>query len=418
MATVGFAEGRRCVIESVACGGIGPAETTAIEEAAGRMLAEPITADRDFPALSRSIRDGFAVRAADTPGRLRVAGEVRAGEVFHGQMRAGEAVEIMTGASLPEGADAVVMIEHVQREGESVAAPAAEPGQFVNPRGAEARQGKTVVVAGRRLGAAEIALAAATGRAFLPVWPRPRVAILATGDEVVPLDIEPAPHQVRNSNAYALAAQVRRAGGVASVLPIAPDEAAATRSLLERAFAEADLVLISGGVSAGKYDLVEPALAEMGAEFLFDRVRIQPGQPLVFGRLGPVGEKGEQTAIRGGWRQPPFFAGKPFFGLPGNPVSTLVTFELFARAALERLAGIPDPPLPLLMARLTTAFRHKPGLIRFLPAQLSADGSEVTPVAWHGSSDLAAVARGDSFLVAEEDEESWAAGDMMRVLVR
>jgi molybdopterin molybdotransferase len=395
VATVTFEQARRCVIETVPCAGLAPPDSVSLDEACGRVLARAVAADRDFPALPRSIRDGFAVRSQDTPGRLRLAGEVRAGQFFDGELEGGQAVEIMTGAPVPAGADAVVMIEHVARDGEFVTVPAAEPGQFVNPQAAEARAGETVISEGRRLGIAEIALLAATGHALVPVYRRPRAAILSTGDEIVELDAQPAPCQVRNSNAHALAAQVRRAGGLPVVLPIAPDTDEATRRLLGRAL-DADLVLISGGVSAGKYDVVEPVLSELGAEFFFDRVLIQPGQPLVFGRA----------------------AGKYFFGLPGNPVSTLVTFELFARAALDRLQGIAEPPLPLMPARLATAFRHKPGLTRFLPARLSADGAEVAPVPWRGSSDLAAVARGNAFLVAEANRDSWAAGDFIRVLLR
>ncbi len=395
MATLTFRDARRTILDTVRRVLPAPPIEIPIDECAGRVLASAITADRDFPAVPRSIRDGFALRAQDAPGELRIVGEVRAGQVFGRTLEPGEAVEIMTGAPVPWGADAVVMIEHAGRNGESVTVPAAEPGQFISPQGAEARAGDVVLEPGKRLGIAEIALLAAVGCTSAPVAPQPRVAILSTGDEVVPLEKTPAPYQVRNSNAHALAAQVRRAGGVPTILPIAPDTLQETQSLLRQAF-QADLVLISGGVSAGKYDVVEPALAALGAEFFFDRVLIQPGQPLVFGRA----------------------AGTFFFGLPGNPLSTLVTFELFARAALERLSGIQEPMLPLMPARLTVPFRHKPGLTRFLPARLSADGAEVAPVPWHGSGDLVALARGNALLVADADRESWAAGDSIRVLLR
>jgi molybdopterin molybdotransferase len=391
-----FEQARRSVLDQVVATRTTPAtEEVALGEADGRVLAEALRADRDFPALARSIRDGFAVRAAGTPGRLRVAGEVRAGETFAGAAAAGEAIEIMTGAPLPSGTDAVVMVEHTQREGVFVVVPKAAAGEYINPQGSEARAGETLIEAGQRIDYAGIALAAAAGSARLRVYAKPRVAILPTGDEVVAIDCTPAPHQVRNSNAAALAVQVRRAGGTPWPLPVAPDSLAATRSAIERAL-EADLLLLSGGVSAGKYDVVERALAELGAEFFFDRVRVQPGQPLVFGRV----------------------RGKFFFGLPGNPASTMVTFEVFARAAVELLAGLAEPVLPLLHARLAEDFRHTPGLMRFLPARLSADGGEVQPVPWRGSSDLAAAARANAFLVVDADREQWCKGELIRVLVR
>jgi molybdopterin molybdotransferase len=227
------------------------------------------------------------------------------------------------------------------------------------------------------------------------VYGKPRVAILATGDEIVDVSATPAPHQVRNSNAHSLAAQVRRAGGIAHALPAARDERAATRALIERGLGSS-LLLISGGVSAGRYDIVEDVLASLDAEFYFDRVAVQPGQPLVFGRA----------------------RGTFFFGLPGNPASTMVTFEVFARAALELLAGQSETRLLLPLARLTAEFRHKPGLTRFLPALLGAGGAEVTPLPWHGSGDLPALARANAFLVADGARESWRSGESIQVLPR
>jgi len=203
---------------------------------------------------------------------------------------------------------------------------------------------------------------AAFGHGRARVYRKPVVALIATGDEIVEVDESPREFEIRNSNVYSLAAQVARAGGVARILPVARDNDAHTREVIEQGLA-ADLVLLSGGVSAGKYDVVERVLAALGAEFFFDRVLIQPGQPLVFGCA----------------------RGKFFFGLPGNPASTMVTFEIFARAALELLSGQEEISLHMPFARLAADFRHKPGLTRFLPASLSADGAEVTPIAWHGS---------------------------------
>jgi molybdopterin molybdotransferase len=360
------------------------------------VTAEDVTADRDYPPFPRSARDGFAVRAADLPGELRVIGEVRAGERFQGALEKGQAIEIMTGAPLPDGADAVVMIEHTTREGDWIKIDrTAKPGDNFNPRGGEARAGEVVLRKGTRLGFAEVAVLAMVGRQCINVNRKPRVAILPTGDEIVEASEQPEEFQIRNSNAMSLAVQVTRAGGLAQILPIARDNYESTRGLIERGLA-ADLLLLSGGVSAGKYDIVERVLADLGAEFFFDRVLIQPGQPLVFGSVGS----------------------KFFFGLPGNPASTMVTFEVFARAAIGILEGCADTSLPLLRARLTRDFRHKPGLTRFLPARLSADGSTIEPESWQGSGDIAALARANAFLVADPDRESYAAGDDIRVLMK
>ena len=374
-----------------------PAELVALHDCAGRVLAEDILADRDYPPLARSARDGFAVRAADFPGSVRVIGEVRAGDRFQGAVQAGEAVEIMTGAPVPDGTDSIIMVEHITCEGAGTITTdrPVKSGDFINPRGCESPRGSVVLRAGSRLDYAGIAMLATVGRTPVPVYRKPRVAILATGDEIVDVDELPMEHQIRNSNSASLAAQVARAGGSALILPVARDTYKATRESIALGL-EADLLLLSGGVSAGKYDIVEKVLAEFDAEFFFDRVLIQPGQPLVFGRAG----------------------GKFFFGLPGNPASTMITFELFARAAVALLSGASESPLHLLQARLTREFRHRPGLTRFLPAVLSVDGSQITPTGWQGSGDVGAMARANAFLVAEPERESWAAGDLMRVLAK
>ena len=389
-----FDEARACVLREsgVSMG----TETVALAEAAGRVLAEDIPADRDYPPFPRSARDGFAVRAADLPGELRVIGEVRAGEVFTGIVAAGEAVEIMTGAPLPDGADAVVMVEHTERRGDRVSIQRSiGPGENFSPRGIEVHGGGAALGAGMRIGHAEVAMLATVGHTRVVVYQRPRVAIVATGDEIVEFDQQPAAHQIRNSNAASLAVQVQRAGGVPEILGIARDTYESTRAQIRQGL-EADLLLLSGGVSAGKYDLVEKVLAEFGAEFFFDRVKIQPGQPLVFGTV----------------------KGKIFFGLPGNPGSTMITFETIARAAVEKAQGLRDPALLLLRARLTGPVRHKTGLTRFLPAILSSDGATIAPMISHGSGDVAALARCNAFLVTDPDREAWAAGEDIRVLVK
>lgn len=397
MATLTFEQARACVIAKVSEARAIPAtEVVNLLDAAGRVLAERVQADRDFPPMPRSARDGFAVRAADLPAELRVIGEVRAGESFSGDVAVGEAVEIMTGAPLPRGTDAVVMVEHVTVSGDRVNVPRKlERGENVSPQGSEARRCEVLLEPGCRLGFTEIALLAAAGMPQVAVFRRPEVAIVATGDEIVEVSATPLDYQIRNSNAQSLAVQVMRAGGCPSVLPIARDSYAATREQVEQGL-RFDLLLLSGGVSAGKYDIVERVLADLGAEFFFDRVRIQPGQPLVFGKAQD----------------------KFFFGLPGNPASTMVTFEIFARAAVELLGGQNEPMLPLTWAKLTSDFRQKTGLKRFLPAILGATGNDVTPVHWHGSGDIPALARANAFLVTDPDRECWAAGEWIQVLMK
>lgn len=393
-----FEEGRRIVVDSVR-----PfvhklrTEGVALDDAYGRILAESVRAERDYPALARSLRDGYAVRSADIPGTLNVRGEVRAGDQLQSDLLPGEALEIMTGAPVPAGADAVVMIEHVTRIGERVQIDqSSEAGQFINQRGAEAVSGTELIPAGTRLDASHIATLATIGQRSVHVFAKPRVAIVATGDEIVALHEQPAPHQIRNSNSHMLASLVRAAGGEPTVLPVAHDTRDALRPLLQEGLTF-DLLVVTGGVSAGKYDLVKPALRELGVTFRFERVRIQPGQPTAFG-----------TAA----------GGKPVVGLPGNPGSSLITFQLFAKPALELLAGAQEVLLPLLSARFEAPFRHKPGLTRFLPARLNADGQHIRHISWQGSSDIPALAKANCFLVADHDRESWAVGDSIRVMLK
>ncbi|MBY0505673.1 MAG: molybdopterin molybdotransferase MoeA [Bryobacteraceae bacterium] len=388
-----FLAARACVLEKIAVR-VPEVERVDLLDAAGRVLGLDLAADRDYPPVPRSMRDGFAVRSADLPGRLRRIGEVRAGESFVGRVGPGETVEIMTGAPMPEGADQVVMVEHVHRhDGEIIEVPASpKPGDNFNERGVEAAAGQRVLQTGQRLSYPQIAELATIGVTRVPVFVKPRVAILATGDELVPIEAKPRPDQVRNSNAYSLAVQVRQAGGEPVILSPAHDTADSTRHLLTEGL-EADLLLISGGVSAGKYDLVETILAELAATFFFTRVKLQPGQPLVFGQCQE----------------------KFFFGLPGNPASTMVTFELFARAAIQLLSG-ETPSLPLPFASLSAPLRQKAGLTRVLPAVLSADGGSVMPLSWKGSGDTAALARSNCFTVSDPEREEYAAGDWIRVL--
>ena len=264
----------------------------------------------------------------------------------------------MTGAPVPQGANAVLMVEHASRSEATIAAQAGRSlrsGENIVPRGAEARQGERALAAGTRLGAAELALAASVGAASLPVFQQPRAAILATGDELVDVAETPGTMQIRNSNSHGLAALVWQNGGIPKVLPPVADR----REALDRAIAgarDADILLLSGGVSAGKYDLVEEALLAQGAEFFFTGVAIQPGKPTVFGRLPATPEHSEQ------W----------IFGLPGNPISTLVTATLFAMPLLRALGGERDAQPHFAQATLGKDVAVKPGLTRFLPARLEA----------------------------------------------
>ena len=398
MRPLGFAEARALVLRELRAvlRTIAPAvETVGLADAQGRVLAEDIAADRDYPPFDRSMRDGFAVRSDDIPGTLRVIGEVRAGTTFEGVAKPGEAVEIMTGAPVPAGLDTVVMVEHCRQSSDRTVTmdKALETGMNIARRGCEAAAGQVVMAQGRRIDYGTVSLLAATGHSTVQVYKKPRVAILATGDEIVAVEAHPAPQQIRNSNAWSLAAQIERAGGVPVMMPVAPDLLNETRSLIERGLG-ADLLLLSGGVSAGKYDVVEPALTELGATFFFDRVLIQPGQPLVFGRVGSTF----------------------FFGLPGNPGATMVTFELFARAAIDLLCCASDTSLPLALGRLTRPFRHKTGLTRFLPDTL-CDG-QITPVDWQGSGDVPALARANCYLVADAQTAEYAEGDLIPVLMK
>ncbi|HWE48215.1 MAG TPA: gephyrin-like molybdotransferase Glp [Bryobacteraceae bacterium] len=371
-----------------------------LDECHGSVLAQDAVADRNYPPFDRATRDGFGVRGSDIPGRLRVIGESRAGHPFGGVVSSGEAVEIMTGAPTPQGVDAVVMVEFCTRsnDGTVFTDRTAIPGCNVALAGCDVATGGVVLKRGKRIDHTAVAWLATIGMTEVPVFARPRVAILATGDEIVEVGAMPSASQIRNSNAHALAAQVRRAGGEPVILPVAPDDQAATARLIAKGL-EYDLLLLSGGVSAGKYDFVEPALTDCEATFFFDRVAIQPGQPLVFGKA----------------------RGKFFFGLPGNPASTMVTFELFARAAIDLLSGATEAPLPVTMARLTRAFSHKAGLTRFLPATLTTTGvscTEVTPVDWQGSGDVPSLCRANAFLVADANQPEYAEGDMIPVLAK
>jgi molybdopterin molybdotransferase len=396
-----YEQARRTVIDQVQ-NARGPRATATLSvwDALGFVLAEELKTDREYPPFNRSTRDGYAVRISEIAAgaTLRCAAEIKAGDTVTQPLAPRTCVQIMTGAAVPPGSDAVVMIEHTSRDGESVRFDrAAQSGQNIVPRGSEAKRGEPILFAGMRLGYAELALAAQVGAAQLRCASKPRVAILSTGDEVVSIDQEPGAFQIRNSNSVSLAAQVRLAGGEPVLLGNAADTTDDLRAKISRGLRE-DALVLSGGVSMGKYDLVETVLKDLGAEFYFDAVAIRPGKPAVFGKC-------ENTF---------------FFGLPGNPVSSMVTFELFAVPAIDLLSGAPARDLPVVEARLGGALNEKQGLTHFLPARVEWRGAipEVKALPWQGSGDVAALARANCFLVVAADRGQVNVGETMPILLR
>jgi molybdopterin molybdotransferase len=391
------------------CLGLKPRQSEPITllESLGRVLAEPVLADRDFPPFPRATRDGYALRSADVrniPARLEVVGQVRAGDIYGKSIADGEAVEIMTGAPVPPGADAVVMVEYTSaQQGSVIVQRSCASGENIVPRGSEAQAGAPMLAAGTRIGFSEIGVAAAVGKTVLSVHKKPRVAILSTGDELVEAGVTPGPQQIRNSNSYSLAAQVALAGGEPWRLPIAPDDQTAIRTAIEEGLS-ADLLLLSGGVSMGKFDFVEQALADLHARFFFTGALIQPGKPVVFGEAHAKDQP----------------APTPFFGLPGNPISTMVTFDLFARPMLHALSGGAPVRLPTAKARLAREIKTKTGLTRFLPATLQGTLYDpfVEVVAWQGSGDLQSAARANCYAIVPPDRELMDAGEMINILLR
>jgi molybdopterin molybdotransferase len=394
-----FEEARRTVEREAAKINVGAnvSVRASLRESANRILAEDILADRDLPPFPRSTRDGYAIRSSDRE-TLKLVAEIRAGITEKlPTIKQGECAAIMTGAPLPPGADAVVMIEHTSAEGTTITLQRAiKPGENVVPQGSEAKKGDVLLKKGAKLTPAVLAVAASAGKSELKVFAHPKVAVLSTGDELVEIAQQPAPTQIRNSNSYSLAAQIMQAGGEPVILPIAPDETDRLRELIEEGL-RSDLLLLSGGVSMGKHDLVEPVLQELKAEFFFTGAKIQPGKPVVFGRARE----------------------NYFFGLPGNPVSTLITFQLFAKPIVEALAGAAPQPLRFLQARLKSEVEVKPGLTRFLPATLSGsmDGTEVELVKWQGSGDVVSAAKADCYIVVPESASGFPNGALINVLL-
>lgn len=370
-------------------------EEVALRDARGRILAAPVRSDVDLPPFEKSAMDGYAVRSADFAGagegeerELRYAGESRAGEPWSGgSLAAGACVAIYTGAELPSDCDAVVMVEETRREDDRVwlKGPVAAA-QHVNHRGEVLAVDGEVAAPGRRLSAVDLAVLAAVGCDPAPVHRRPRVTILTTGDELVPAGSKPGPGQIREGNTLYLAAAVEALGAVVSEVGIAPDDPAVLEDKFRTALERDDVLVTTGGVSMGKYDLVGPALEAVGVQPVLHKVAVKPGKPIWFGLLGK----------------------KPVFGLPGNPVSSLLGFELFVRPSLMKMAGAGEAEQRerLRTGRWTGGATRPHWRQQNLPCRVAAgaDGvDELVPLKWKGSADIVTMAEAEAFAVVEAD---------------
>ncbi len=378
-------------------------------EALGRVLAQDMRSDIDVAPFDNSAMDGFAVRAADlataseeTPARLRVIEHIAAGDAPTLTVGSGEAARIMTGAPVPQGADAVVMVEYSEAvEGDGgtgslvALSRAVVKGENVRKQGEEVRAGDVVLNAGETVGAAGIGLLASTGHAQVPVYRRPRVAVISTGSELVEVDQTPGPGKIRNSNSYSVSAQVAAAGAIPLRFGIVPDDMQATRDAFTRAAAEADFIVTSGGVSVGDFDYVKPVLEELG-ELMYCKVAMRPGNPQTMGVI----------------------SGVPFFGLPGNPTSTFVGFEMFVRPAIRRMLGHTALDRPVTLARLAHDVRKKPDRRYYLRGRISrgADGLEVALSGSQSSALLTAAHRGNCFMVLPEGEQQFSTGQIVECI--
>jgi molybdopterin molybdotransferase len=377
------------------------AELVALEQAHRRVLAEDIVADIDLPPFDRARMDGYALRAADvaeTPAKLRVIGEVPAGARFERRVNSGEAVKIFTGAPVPDGADSVQKVEVTRAEGDvvSILEPTST-GQFITPHASEIAAGDLVARAGRQIGAAEMAVLASFGYSRVKVARQPRVAVISTGSELVEVSTKPSGAQIRNSNTYTLATYAEQAGAIVEMFGTVEDTPEATREALLRAADNRHIVITSGGVSMGDYDLVKAALKEIGAEIYFDRVIIRPGKPIVFA-------KRDRTY---------------FFGLPGNPVSTSVTFNVFVRPAIRALQGEGSPLLPFVTAQLSRSLKDPSSRRSYLPARLFVEAGRamVEPLKWSGSSDLVAFMRANALIIVREDVHEMSEGELVETML-
>lgn len=380
-------------------------ETVALELSLGCVLAADVASDVDSPPHDKAMMDGVAIRTADGDGERRVIEEVFAGDVPTLTVTAGTATRIMTGAPLPAGADAVIPIEQIEQlspEAVRPTGPPPPPGKHIMPRGEALRRGEVVLRAGRLIDAAAVGVLAEVGAARVPVTPRPRVGILATGAELVPPAESPGPGQIRNSNGPMLAAAVREVGGEPSDLGCPSDDEQQLRAAIS-AGRSADVLILSGGVSAGDRDLAPGVLAGLGVQQRLHKVNLKPGKPLWFG-VWPAEPGGRPTLV---------------FGLPGNPVSSYVCFQLVVRPAMAALAGRGFVGLPRVPAQLSQPLRHRGGRQTYLPAVLApqpSGGWSVAPAAWKGSADLAGLARASGLLELPVDPLELAAGATVPVL--
>jgi len=380
------------------------AESAPLVDARQRFLAENIEADSDLPPFNRSQMDGYALRAADVqqaPATLRIVGESAAGRGWHQQLSVGEAVRIMTGAPVPEGADSVQQVE-LTREFEDGTAveilEAVSPGRSVVSRGKEIKKGELVLGVGEVINAGSVAVLASFGYSSVKVRQRPRVAVLATGSELVDVDQKPGQDQIRDSNNYSIAAYAALAGATTNQLPLAGDDTKLLVRQIVEASGSSDMVISSGGVSVGAYDFTKPALRELGAEIFFERVALRPGKPIVFARLP---------------------GGALFFGLPGNPVSVAVTFNLFARASILKMQGASQTELPDDTAVLVSGVKPTPDRDSYIPAELTTDSDGrmmVQTLKWGGSSDFISFARADALIVVPMGPRPLEAGAIVQVL--
>jgi molybdopterin molybdotransferase len=375
-----------------------PKERVAIREAVGRVLASDLIAPAELPAFSTSAVDGFAVRAADAGETLHVIGESAAGRPFAARVEPGTAARILTGGVLPDGADTVVMVEDVRLVGESVTVPKdVRAGNNFHRPGADVKAGELVLRAGAQLGAAELGLVAALGFADVDVYRRPRVALMSTGDELVEVGKRPGPGQITDSNRWALLAALREAGVEVRILGIGPDEATALRRLVVDALDAADVLVTSGGVSVGTHDLVKPLLESLGT-VLVGRVKLKPGKPFTFATLP---------------------AGKFAFGLPGFPVSSLVTFEVFVRPALRKMQGFARLQRPTLPVRLGYDARATADRTEYQRVTLRREGAELVAetTGSQSSSRLLSLAGAHALVRIAPGDEGVKAGTIVEAMI-
>ena len=377
-------------------------ESVELSNSGARILAEDIIADTDLPPFDRAQMDGYAVRADDvrnTPARLRIVGESAAGAGWHHEMNSGQAVRIMTGAPVPKGADAVQQVELTREDGSEVV-EILEPvssGRSIVRQASEINAGETVLRAGEQISAAMIATLASFGYAEVKVSRRPRVAVMTTGSELVDVNKKPARDQIRDSNNYTIEAYASQSNAIVERLPLAGDSTEELKRMIREAAETSDVLITSGGVSMGVYDFTKAALKELGAEIFFERVALRPGKPTVFARLG--------NAL--------------VFGLPGNPVSVAVTFNLFARTALRAMQGATHTTLDPDHAVLARDVKGSADRESYLPAVLRTDEKGVLlaePLKWGGSSDFVAFARATALINVPTGRKLIDRGSTVRVV--